>query len=59
MKQQLINRDDLEYIELLNIGYEGWATLSSGKIVHVSQPKCSAEEVRLAMKKILERMKEI
>lgn len=53
-----INRDDLEYIELFNSGYEGWVTLSSGKLVYISQPRSSAKETGLAMKYILNRMNE-
>lgn len=51
-----MDRDDLEYIELVNSGFEGWITLSSGKMVYISQPRCSAEESGLAMKYILERL---
>lgn len=53
-----INRDDLEYIELLNSGFEGWVMLSSGKVVYISQPRSSAKETGIAMKNILNRMNE-
>lgn len=46
------NTDFIEYAYYLANGFEGFATLSSGKVCHISQPKISAETTGKTFKKI-------